>query len=96
MNQELLNRANINRAEVKRLIREHTELMPDSRRKILKIEKVATICGHSCVRGLGMYEIELTDDDLLMLAEARQKQIDALNDEFFAFECEKEDWRGQT
>lgn len=99
MNHEVLDKANANREEVKRLIREVTELTPVEegwrghvKRLFVRNRKEYQISGKSCIKGEPDYCITLTEEDLNALVSLRDKKIEQLNKEFFELDGSPQDW----
>lgn len=88
MNHEVLEKANANREEAKRLAEEMIELqptMPGFRGYVKRLfaRKQYQVRGESCTAGFPDYCITLTEEDLEALVSIRDKKLRKLNEEFF-------------
>lgn len=91
MNHEVLEKANANREEAKRLAEETIELQPTRPGwrgyvKRLFVRRQYQVCGESCTSGKPDYCITLTEEDLEALVSVREKKLRKLNEEFFSLD----------
>lgn len=96
MNHEVLEKANANREEAKRLAEEIIELQhtrPGWKGYIKKlfVRRQYQVCGESCTKGRPDYCITLTEEDLNALVSVRDEKLKKLNEEFFSLDGSPEE-----